>query len=169
MVYDAGLPRYSNDVVKLRSLTGRTFAGYLYGGIEAFEANPFVQIFNSPTRVAGTGSTASNRIYKIYLTPNTVGINPLGSYVPSDFKLFQNFPNPFNPTTRIKFDIPQNGFVSLKIYDIMGREVDNLVNQDLKAGSYEMEFNGLNKSSGIYYYKIFTDKYQETKKMILVK
>ncbi len=169
MVYDAGLPRYSNDVVKLRSLSGRTFAGYLYGGIEAFEANPFLQMINTHGRNAGTVSVASNRIYKIYLTPNTVGINPLGSYVPADFKLFQNYPNPFNPTTKIKFDLPSNGFVSLKIYDVMGREVENLVNENLKAGSYEVEFSGVQKSSGIYYYKVYTEKYQETKKMILVK
>ena len=169
LVYDEALPRYSNDVVKLRSLTGRTFAGYLHGGIEATEVNPMLQYVNSRSAALLQSSFASKRIYKVYLTPNTVGINPLGTYVPKDFTLFQNYPNPFNPTTRIKFDIPLTGFVSLKIYDIMGREVENLVEQNLKAGSYEIEFNGMNRSSGIYYYKLYTDKFQETKKMILVK
>lgn len=77
--------------------------------------------------------------------------------------------NPFNPKTSIKFDLPAGGFVSLKIYDVMGREVENIVNENLKAGSYEVEFSGVHKSSGIYYYKVYTEKYQETKKMILVK
>lgn len=163
------VPAYSNRVLKLASLTGRTFVGYIYGGIEAFETNPLLRTPRVKGRSSGSGSTASKSLFKIYITPNSVGINPLGAYVPSDYKLFQNFPNPFNPSTHIKFDIPLSGFVSIKIYDVMGREVDNLVNQDLKAGSYEVEYNGANKSSGIYYYKIQTEKFQETKKMILVK
>ncbi len=77
--------------------------------------------------------------------------------------------NPFNPKTSIKFDLPASGFVSIKIYDVMGREIENIVYENLKAGSYEVEFNGVNKSSGIYYYKVYTEKYQGTKKMILVK
>lgn len=77
--------------------------------------------------------------------------------------------NPFNPKTSIKFDLPASGFVSIKIYDVMGREIENIVYEILKAGSYEVEFNGVNKSSGIYYYKVYTEKYQGTKKMILVK
>ncbi len=169
LILESSLPKYPNGVIRLNSITSRTFVGYIYGGIEAFEANPFVTMINSRGRNAGTGSNASKSIFKIYITPNTIGINPLGTYLPSDFKLFQNYPNPFNPTTKIKFDIPLGGFTSVKIYDIMGREVDNLVNENLKAGSYEIEFNGVNKASGIYYYKIYTDKFQETKKMILVK
>lgn len=85
------------------------------------------------------------------------------------YKLFQNYPNPFNPATKIKFDITKNEFVSLKVYDVMGRKVENLVNENLKTGSYEVDFNGMNKPSGIYYYKIITENFQETKKMLLVK
>lgn len=169
LILDESVPKYSNEVIKLNKITGRTFIGYIHGGIEAVNANPFIQMLTTRGRLLGQSSFATGSIFKIYITPNSVGINPLGSYIPSDFKLFQNFPNPFNPTTRIKFDVPISGFVSLKIYDIMGREIDNLVSQDLKAGSYEMEFNAANKPSGIYYYKISTEKYQETKKMILVK
>lgn len=169
LILDASVPKYSNEVIKLNALSGRTFIGYIHGGIEAVNSNPFIQMMTTRGRMLGQSSFATGSIFKLYITPNSVGINPLGSYVPSDFKLFQNYPNPFNPTTRIKFDLPQSGFTSVKIYDIMGREVENLVSQDLKAGSYEMEFNGSNKSSGIYYYKIYTEKYQETKKMILVK
>ena len=169
LLLEETLPAYSNRVLKLASITGRTFVGYIYGGIEAFETNPLVQVLNTRGRNSGTGSDASNSIFKLYITPNSVGINPLGNYVPSEYKLFQNYPNPFNPTTKIKFDVPLTGFVSVKIYDVMGREVENLVNQKLQAGSYETEFNGVNRSSGIYYYKIYTDKFQETKKMILVK
>ncbi|MBS1492956.1 MAG: aryl-sulfate sulfotransferase [Bacteroidetes bacterium] len=85
------------------------------------------------------------------------------------YNLYQNYPNPFNPVTKIKFEIPKSEFVSIKIYDVMGREVENLVNENLREGSYEVEFNGTNKTSGIYYYKIITENFQETKKMLLIK
>jgi hypothetical protein len=169
LLMEENVPMYSNRVVKLQSLSGRTFVGYIYGGIEAFTANPLVQMIRTRGRNNGTASDASNSIFRVYITPNSVGINPLGNYLPEDYKLLQNYPNPFNPTTKIKFDIPLSGFVALKVYDVMGREIENLVNLELKAGSYEIEFNGMNKASGIYYYKIITDKFQETKKMILVK
>lgn len=91
------------------------------------------------------------------------------SEVTGSYKLYQNYPNPFNPVTKIKFEVPVSGFVSLKIYNVMGREVENLVNENFKAGSYEVDFNGLNLSSGIYYCKISTENFQEVKKMILIK
>lgn len=98
----------------------------------------------------------------------SIGITNI-SETATSYKLFQNYPNPFNPTTRIKFDIPVTGFVLLKIYNVMGREIESLVNENLREGSYEVEFNGTNKASGIYYYKIVTANFQEVKKMILVK
>jgi predicted acyl esterase len=87
------------------------------------------------------------------------------------FKLGTNFPNPFNPSTKIKFEIPSSfsGLVTLKIYDGLGREVATLVNDNLPAGIHEAEFNGVNLSSGIYYYKLQAGTFNDVKKMLLVK
>lgn len=85
------------------------------------------------------------------------------------FELKQNFPNPFNPETKIKFSIPSNEFVTLSVYDLSGKEVSNLVKNNLTAGVYEYDFNGANLSSGIYFYTIRAGNFTETKRMILVK
>ena len=89
--------------------------------------------------------------------------------VPKAISLNQNFPNPFNPSTKIKFSIPKEEFTNLIIYDASGREVTRLVYEDLKPGSYEVEWNATNFSSGVYYYRFETENFIETKKMVLIK
>ena len=81
----------------------------------------------------------------------------------------QNYPNPFNPSTSIQFKIPENSFVTLKVYNVLGKEVATLLNEEKNAGSYEVTFNATEFSSGIYFYKIEADNFVETKKMILMK
>ncbi len=103
-----------------------------------------------------------------------IGVEPISSEVPQQFELYQNYPNPFNPTTKIKFSIPPVGQrhafdLLLVIYDILGREVVTLVNEELKPGTYEVEWNASNYPSGVYFYKLTTDSYSETKKMVLIK
>lgn len=93
----------------------------------------------------------------------------LGSSVPSDFQISQNFPNPFNPKTKINFNLPKASFVVLKIYDIKGLEIKTLVNESLKAGYYETQFDGSNIASGIYFYRIEAGNFVVSKKMVLVK
>jgi parallel beta-helix repeat protein len=88
---------------------------------------------------------------------------------PIEFILYQNYPNPFNPTTSIEYRVVSTEYVTLKIYDVLGNEVATLVNEEKPAGSYEVEFDGSNLSSGIYFYKFKAGNYLETKKMILVK
>ncbi|MEJ2105053.1 MAG: T9SS type A sorting domain-containing protein [Ignavibacteriaceae bacterium] len=95
-------------------------------------------------------------------------------YSPTIFSLKQNYPNPFNPTTNIKYTIPSNvkgemSNVSLKVYDILGNEIATLVNEDKPAGTYEIEFDGTNLPSGIYFYKLQADSFVEIKKMTLIK
>lgn len=89
--------------------------------------------------------------------------------IAADFKLEQNYPNPFNPSTVINFSLPSSGFVKLSVYNSLGKEVETLVNKNLNQGSYTMNFNAASLSGGVYFYKLETDKYSETKKMILVK
>ena len=89
--------------------------------------------------------------------------------VPDKFELSQNYPNPFNPTTTIQYAIPQSEHVTLKVYDELGNEVRTLVNGEKSAGEYNVEFNGSNLSSGIYFYKISAGNYSEVKKLMLLK
>jgi len=88
---------------------------------------------------------------------------------PNEFKLEQNYPNPFNPSTKIKFSLPNESFVSLKVYDVLGKKVTTLINKEKSAGFYEVSFNGANLTSGVYFYKIEAAKFVQTKKMILIK
>jgi len=89
--------------------------------------------------------------------------------LPGSFALYQNYPNPFNPTTRIKYSIADREFVTLKVYDILGKEIATLVNKEKLAGNYEVEFNGSNLSSGVYFYRIQAGEFTSTKKFILLK
>ena len=87
----------------------------------------------------------------------------------SEYSLAQNYPNPFNPSTIIKYSIPQSSEVQIKIFDILGNEIETLLNEEKIPGIYQIEFDGSNIQSGIYFYRIFTGKFTETKKMILMK
>lgn len=102
-------------------------------------------------------------------TGGNVFVEQISSILPDKFSLHQNYPNPFNPSTTISFQIPKGDFVSLKVYDINGREVSELVNENLQAGEYKINFNGSNLPSGVYYYKLTSENFAETKKMILIK
>ncbi len=114
---------------------------------------------------------ANNGIYRRDL--NQVSIQNISIIASQNYKLGQNYPNPFNPTTKIRFELPKSSFVSLKIYNSLGKEVDELVNQKLSAGVFEETFNASNNASvlpsGVYFYKLITDEFVETKKMLLVK
>ncbi|GEM_PF-935922 len=112
---------------------------------------------------------AADRIYYAVEGSGIIGIQNISSQVPKSFNLAQNYPNPFNPSTKIQFSLPENEFVNIKVYDITGREVTTLVNQNLRAGVYSTDFNGSNLSSGVYFYTIRTAGFAETKKMILTK
>jgi hypothetical protein len=85
------------------------------------------------------------------------------------FSLSQNYPNPFNPSTRINYTVPYNSFVKIKVYDILGNEIATLVNEEKSAGSYEVEFNALNLSSGVYFFQLNAGDFVATKKLILMK
>jgi hypothetical protein len=128
----------------------------------------------------------------VYGDTSLTGVNKISSEIPKQFSLSQNYPNPFNPITKIKFAVPKTplsppfsqrgdvrrtgGFITLKVFDILGREIQTLVNEQLSPGTYEVEFDGTNYSSGVYYYTLSfrqagssTGDYVETKKMLLIK
>ncbi len=102
-----------------------------------------------------------------------IGIEPISSEIPNGFSLSQNYPNPFNPTTKIQFSIPvgtgRDLTVQMKVFDILGSEVATLVNDQLQPGTYEVDWDGSGFASGIYYYKLISGDFSETKKMVLIK
>jgi hypothetical protein len=140
--------------------------------------------------VEGKGSSTEINYYSFTDNPQLSGVNQLyyrlkqvdfdGTFsysnvvsvsydVPAEFVLSQNYPNPFNPSTRINYFVPQESFVSIKVYDFLGREVMTLVNETKSVGSYEIVFDASDLPSGTYFYTMIAGNYSATKKMILLK
>lgn len=140
--------------------------------------NNWTNIFNAGSRYlynvhfsdANTGYMVSDTgtVYKT-TTGGVIGINPISTEIPNDFSLEQNYPNPFNPTTNIKFALPKAAFVKLAVYDMLGREVESLVSQQMSPGTYVVDWNAAKFSSGIYMYKLTTSDFSMVKKMSLIK
>lgn len=99
----------------------------------------------------------------------TVGIQTISTEVPKVFSLSQNYPNPFNPVTRIQFAVPKNEIVSIRVYDILGKEVATLVNEQKNAGTYEVDFNASSLSSGVYFYRMQAGYFADIKRMMVIK
>lgn len=125
--------------------------------------------FQSGNVVYGYAVSSNGDVIKLADTLNVLtGING-NQNIPGVFAIAQNYPNPFNPVTNIKYSVPQNTFVRITVFDVLGREVSAPVNEFKTAGSYELSFNASELGSGIYYYRINADGFTDTKKMILVK
>lgn len=98
-----------------------------------------------------------------------IGLNQISTEVPKSFNLSQNYPNPFNPSTKINFSLPKEQNVIIKVYDAIGREVAVLINEKINAGTYSVDWNAADYPSGVYFYRMTTDGFSQTKKMLLVK
>ncbi len=106
----------------------------------------------------------------ICLISGATGIaTPVSSLIPSVYSLSQNYPNPFNPSTKINFSLPKQGYVSLKVYDVLGKEVMTLVNGQMTAGSYAVDFNASDLSSGVYFFRMESGEFSDIKRMMLIK
>ena len=103
------------------------------------------------------------------LTDNTIGIENNNMEIPVNFSLSQNFPNPFNPTTTINYTLPKNSEVKLTVYDALGCKIETLINKNQLPGNYKVTFDASQYPSGVYFYRLTTDGFSETKKMILIK
>ena len=115
----------------------------------------------------GLTSEYSNPAQFIPYTVTAVKNTPVNAII--TYALSQNYPNPFNPSTVIRYQLPKNGFVALKIYDVFGKEVASLVNEEKISGAYSVSFNGKNMASGVYYYRITIGNFSDTKKLLLLK
>lgn len=121
-----------------------------------------------------SGSAVSGKIYidnfqLVKKASTSAAVTDPVNALPVAFRLNQNYPNPFNPNTKISFALPEKGFVKLVVFDLLGREVQKLVNQELNAGIHEIAFNGSNLASGLYFYRIYFKAHQATRSMLLMK
>jgi photosystem II stability/assembly factor-like uncharacterized protein len=158
--------------------------------VGTYQGNVFLSTNNGTnwTNVGdGLANGSRNYIYSLAIYGNNIYAGIMGSGVwrrplseitsvertsteiPTSYHLSQNYPNPFNPSTTISFSIPNSDFVTLKVYDVLGREVATLVNENLTAGSYSYNFDASNLTSGVYLYKLQAGKYNEMKKLVLTK
>ncbi|MEK9137304.1 MAG: T9SS type A sorting domain-containing protein, partial [Bacteroidota bacterium] len=128
------------------------------------------------TSVDAARSTASAHIeeqgyYAVFLDSTSIIIDDIGQQfdeLPQEFKLHQNYPNPFNSTTVIRYELPKASHVTLKVYNVLGQEVAVLVDEEKPAGAYTMDLNASNLPSAVYFYRMQTEGFVQTKKLILV-
>jgi hypothetical protein len=176
---DSGL---TNNVVTSFAVYGsELFAGTFSGGIFLSTnngtswSNVDSGFTNTPVQsfaISGSylfAGTVGSGVWKRPLTEMVTGIEEKKNNLPVSFSLYQNYPNPFNPTTTIKYGIPKSGYVTIRVYDELGREVATLVNEEKPGGNYSVSFNGANFTSGVYYYRLQVGSFAQTKKLILLK
>ncbi len=188
-VYDVYVARSTNggisfQNVKVSDNNSKTFSYVWLGDYIGITAK------NNKVRPVWSASTgyANSNVWTAIVDTFTVGIRNISSDIPESFSLSQNYPNPFNPATKIKFDVGkfqsfgwvpepskrlalerQGGIVTLRVFDILGREIETLVNETLQPGTYEVQFDGSNLTSGVYFYQLVSGNYKETKKLLLLK
>ena len=124
---------------------------------------------NNNNTIDGSDFVVSTKITSAAITISPIGINIISTEIPDKYELEPNYPNPFNPVTKIKFDIPNPAYTKIIIYDLSGRVVANLVNEQLKPGSYSVDWDGTGFASGVYFYSLITNEFAETKRMVLIK
>ncbi len=161
-----GVYRTTNAGVSWTIFNGGTVLGTYATRAFMFRTSP------DSTLYTGVGSTAvvnppGMGIYEYTFAP--LGVNDPNSGLPTEFSLSQNYPNPFNPSTVIKYSVPSQSFVTVKVFDLSGREIKTLVNETMSIGNYEITFSGEGLSSGVYFYKITAGNFVDTKKMVMIK
>ena len=134
--------------------------------------------FTVSLSVSGPGGSNTYIRENYIIVTNPTIIQEDSDVLPTEFKLYNNYPNPFNPTTIIKYAIPQSplpgedgrgGLVTLKVYDVLGKEIKTLVNEEKPAGYYEVEFDATSLPSGVYFYQLKTRDYIKVRKMVLLR
>jgi len=145
---------------------GNTFISWGFSSVAATEVNSNNEkVFE----MTFPKDVYSYRIFKFNFNFEKIVSVEKQKLITNELQLFDNYPNPFNPTTKISYSIPQKGLVQLVVYDVLGKEVANLVNSEQLAGNYEISFNANNLSSGIYFYTLSAGEFTDTKKMLLIK
>lgn len=150
--------------VYLSSDNGKTWTEKNQGMSGKILDNPRLAIFNNYLLASnGNSSTYRRSISEI------INVTQINQIIPNEYELMQNYPNPFNPSTNIRFSIPQKSFVTLKIYNLQGKEITALVSEELTSGNYQYSFTASSLPSGTYFYRLETENFSETKSMVLLK
>jgi len=137
-------------------------------------------ISNSSHRIAGTlgqpligvlsNSSNANNVGFWYLSGDIItGVEQISNTLPTEYRLEQNYPNPFNPSTTIQFALPKRSFITLKLFDMLGREVTTLVDEDMQPGVHKVVFDAGKLPSGVYFYRLQAEEFTQTRKLMLVK
>ncbi len=166
---------YSRDILWAAGTPGGAFefkfaAGY--PGVElggAYYLDNEAGFANNHSWSFPTPPPTSARLRVVFGVMGPVSVRDIDGTIPENYSLSQNYPNPFNPTTQIDFSIPVSGLVTLKVYNILGQEVATLMNGEMKAGNYRVEFSTDNLSSGTYFYKLTAGSFTSVKKMLLLR
>lgn len=152
--------------------TATSFSGAIGLQFRDSLPNPYTKAFAYTGLNNLVNTEITNRAWHSIDSFTVINPNAIQNIVPKEFALSQNYPNPFNPSTKIQFAIPVQGMVTLKVFDLTGREIANLVNEVKAAGNYDVDFNGANVASGVYFYRINVSgdkKYEAVKRMVLIK
>lgn len=139
--------------------------GTLNEGLSDFHVHAFAMDSSVGYAYVGT----NDGVWRRPVSQLIVSVNPLTSRLPTEFLLSQNYPNPFNPNTKIKYSVPQSSNVIIKVFDVLGNEIETLVKEEKTSGIYELKWNAANLPSGVYFYQLRAGDYISTKKMILLK
>ncbi len=151
----------------MQFVSGDSAVGYIPVQIDSTVIYYYISATSNSGRTITKPIVAPDGYYKFIIENSVTGI--ADEYLPEEFYLSQNYPNPFNPSTKIQFWISDFGFVNLKVYDILGKEIATLVNEEKQAGNYSVEFNAAELPSGVYFYQLKADSFVETRKMLLLK
>jgi hypothetical protein len=157
--------RFNNNSIGGALQTNNIIGDVGFGGCRA----GYWASSNSDSCIVVWSGSGGNSAYCSRAICSTVGVQGNSNELPTVYSLSQNYPNPFNPTTNIKFSIPNAGLVSLVVYDITGSVVATIINQNMNAGVFTADFDASSLSSGVYFYKLTSGSFAETKKMVLVK
>ena len=149
----------------------RPAAQVTFSGALTFAQSAKTQNYSASSSTAAALGQAKDSLMTAIngLIPVATAVHSIGGIDPEVFALSQNYPNPFNPTTQIKYSVPQHGYVSLKIYNLLGAEVATLFVGIRESGYYVATFNGDGLASGVYFYRMQANNFVETKKLILLK
>lgn len=164
------------------SSSGTIFAGVYDGGVfqstdngenwvEVNEglSNSFILSLAISSDDKVYAGTSGGGVFRLDYSPTEIYVENNSNIIPSDYSILQNYPNPFNPATNISFDLPRKSYVNLSVYNLLGQKVETLINKEMEAGRYNAIWDGIEMASGIYFYRIETDDFVETKKMLLLK
>jgi len=162
ILWTTGTPGGTFEFKFAAGYPGVELGGAYYLDNEAGFANNHSWSFPNPPSTSYTLRTVFGNMGPVSVLENN-------NSIPTKYNLSQNYPNPFNPTTNIDFSIPQSGFVTLKVFNLLGQEVASLINDEIKAGSYSVSFDAIGLASGVYLYRLQTNNYVDTKKFLLLK